>query len=161
MEENKVTLSTGVVFNITNVPPYAFDAMKKKIAPTRPNVPTVYIETKDRSEQNPNDPDYIEAMEAYDIRLTESLIDMILTLGTEVDKLPEGFPKHTDKGWSDKLELAGLDIPEEDHPRYLAWIKLCAARTLDDLQALILACARSAGVTEEDAAEAAGSFRGT
>ena len=159
VKDGKITLSTGVVFKLENVPLFAFDKIKEKVGRERPQVPVVHIESKDRDEPNPNDPDYIAAMESYDSKLNEKLVDMVIVLGTEVDSVPEGFPKAEDEGWATKLKRLDIDIPEDSDERYLSWVKLCAMRTAEDLASLLMACARGAGVTEEDVAEQAASFR--
>ncbi len=159
VEDGKLTLSTGVVFKIMDIPLFAFDKIKENMERERPKVPVVYIEAKDREEANPNDPDYIAAIDAFERKQSEKLIDMIIVLGTELDQVPEGFPKDDDESWTSKLKLLGFDIPEDKDERYLTWIKLCAMRTREDYESLLIACSRSAGVTEEDVAEAAASFR--
>lgn len=159
-ENGTVAVSTGVVFRIVDVPTLAFDQIKKKLAQERPKVPVTYIVDKDREESNPNDPDYLAAMEMYDARMAEELIDMAMILGTEIGEIPKGFPSPTDDSWTKKLVVLGIEVPPatEKERRYLAWMKLCAAPTLKDIQALILASCRGAGVTEEDVVDASAVF---
>ena len=160
VEDGKLTLTTGVVLRIGDVPAWAFQEIQKQMRLERPKVPVVHIEAKDRDEPNPNDPDYVDAIAAYDAKHTEKLMDMAIMLGTEMESVPDGFPKPDDEGWTEKLKKLGIAIPDNKDldARYLSWVKLCAARTDKDLGSLILACGRNAGVTEEDAAEAAASF---
>ena len=159
VEDGKITLSTGVTFKVANVPVFAFDKIKEKMESQRPRVPMVHIEEKDRYEPNPNDPDYIAAMDTFERKHADKIVDMILLLGTELDSVPDGFPKASDESWTTKLKRLDIDIPEDEDGRYLTWIKLFAMRTTEDYGSLIVACSRSAGVTEEDVAEASASFR--
>jgi len=165
VKDGKIQLSTGVVFKVVDVSPFAFNRVKAMMELERPSVPVVYIESKEREEPNPNDPDYVAATENFDLKLTEKLTDMIILLGSELDTVPEDFPNAQDERWTAKLEKLGINnIPsasEDQDGRYLAWVKLCAMRTFEDYSSLLVACSRSAGVTEEDVAEAASSFRGT
>ena len=158
VEDGKITLSTGVVLKIIDVPLYAFDAVRQRMTSERPKVPTGYIEAKDRDEPNPNDPDYIAAIEDYDAKVNGKLVDMVITLGTEVESIPSEFPEAKDKTWADKITRAGILVPDEEHERSLVWMKLCAMRTGQDLQSVLFACLRNAGVTEEDVAVATASF---
>jgi len=161
VEDGKITLSTGVVFKIVGVPLFAFDKIREKMRLERPQVPVVHIEEKDRDEPNPNDPDYIAALDTFERKHSEKIIDMMITLGTEFDSVPEGFPKVSDDSWVLKLKLLDIDVPESEdvHGRYLAWIKLCAMKTMEDYESLLIACSRGAGVTEKDVADASATFR--
>lgn len=163
VKDGKLTFSTGVVLKIKEVPAWGFVEIKKQMRPERPKVPIVHIEEKGRDEENPSDPDYIEATEAYNTKLTERLIDMIIILGTEFDSAEDGFPLPEEDSWAQKLTMVGLTVPEktEKGERYLAWVKLCAAPSNEDFVSLLVACGRGAGVTEEDVAESMASFRDT
>lgn len=154
--EGKITMSTGVVFRVLDIPLMVIDSINKKAREGKPKVPVQHIEDKCREEENPNDPDYIKALQDWEVELNEKIIDATLILGVELDKLPGGFPKPKDKSWSDKLKKIDIEIPGD---RFLTWIKCCAAPTVEDMNSLILACSRNIGVTEEDLADAANLFR--
>ena len=83
----------------------------------------------------------------------------MIGLGTKVLKVPEGMAKHTDKEWTEPLEALNIPIPENGTGRYIAWVKLYAASTTNDLENITLAITKAGGVSEEDVAKAATMFR--
>jgi len=65
-----------------------------------PPVPVVWIEAKEREEENPNDPRYIEAVEEVQRKRADAIFDALCTFGVElVDGLPE------DEKWIKRLKL--------------------------------------------------------
>lgn len=153
-----ITTSTGVVFKTMDVPLMAIEAIKKKVNKERPRPPKNWIESKDREEINYNDPDYKAEMEAWDTRMILELYDGLIILGTEIESVPEGFPRPEDK-WETKYEALGLEIAKDGTGRYLDWVKFCAAPGAEDIKDLMKACGRSAGVREEDVKDASELFR--
>ena len=158
-----IILSTGVKLNVTNVSTAAYGAIKTQMFRERPKAPTQYVAKLEMEETNPNDPDYLAALDDFEERSTQRMIDAAFMLGTEVRSLPDKFPPPESTDWERKLRVLGVDIPSVDKvdEHYLAWVKLCAAPTAEDIADILLATSRKAGVTEEDAAEAAASFRDT
>lgn len=64
-----------------------------------PPVPMVYIESKGREEENPNDPNYLKALTNAEIRRSQASMDAMLMFGTElIDGMPE------DDSWIDRLK---------------------------------------------------------
>lgn len=97
-ESTIVTLSTGVVVELHPVSSSLVEEMKAAIE--MPPVPVVWIEEKEREEENPNDPRYIEAVEEVQRKRADSIFDALCTFGVElVDGLPE------DDVWLKKLKL--------------------------------------------------------
>lgn len=97
-EEQEVTLSTGVCVCLHPVSSSLVEEMKAAIP--MPPVPVVYIEAKDREEENPNDPRYIDAVEEVNRKRGDAILDALLIFGVE---LVEGLPE--DKTWLKKLRL--------------------------------------------------------
>lgn len=153
----EITVSTGVKFKTKDVPVMVYQALKNKLNKERPKVPVWYNDQKDREESNPNDPDYLEAVNRWEEELTEKLMDAAIVLGIEVAEIPEGMEKLESEGWKTQLETVGIEIPQNG--RFLSWVKYYAAPTIEDMRELITASSRNAGVTEEDAAQAAALFR--
>lgn len=154
-----VKVSTGVVFGIKAVPLMVLNELNNQARKDKPKVPVCYIEEKDREELNDKDPRYLEAMEEWEANLNQKIYDGVIILGTTVEQLPDGFPGVDSNSWDSKLRLIGIDVPEDGDPRYLAWVKYCAAPAVDDINKLVLACSRGAGVTEADIAQASELFR--
>jgi len=93
-----VTLSTGVVVRLKPVSSSLVEEMKA--AHEMPPVPVVWIEAKEREEENPNDPRYIEAVEEVQRKRADAIFDALCTFGVElVDGLPE------DEKWIKRLKL--------------------------------------------------------
>jgi len=159
IKDGKMTVSTGIVFKIGEAAIYVLDAVRRKVKKEEPQVPVVYIKDKDRDEPNPNDPDYLKALAQWEENMTDKLTDASILMSVSVDKLPDGFPKVEDESWAKKLELLGIDIPDNPDERFLLWVKCCAAPTAEDIYSLFLACARKIGVPEEDVADSSALFR--
>ena len=110
-----VTLSTGVVVRLKPVSSSLVEEMKAAIP--MPDVPVVWIEAKEREEENPNDPRYIEAVEEVNRKRADAIFDALCTFGVElVDGLPE------DDLWLKKLkllstrgslDLSGFDLEDD------------------------------------------------
>lgn len=97
-EQEEVTLSTGVRVRLHPVSSSLVEEMKAAIP--MPPVPVVYIEAKDREEENPNDPRYIDAVEEVNRKRGDAILDALLIFGVELlDGLPE------DKVWLKQLRL--------------------------------------------------------
>jgi len=110
-EEQVVTLSTGVCVRLHPVSSSLVEEMKAAIP--MPPVPVVYIEAKDREEENPNDPRYIDAVEDVTRKRGDAILDALLIFGVE---LMDGLPE--DKVWLKKLRLLerrnNLDLSDFD-----------------------------------------------
>ena len=114
-ESTIVTLSTGVVVQLHPVSSSLVEEMKAAIK--MPPVPVVWIEAKEREEENPNDPRYIEACEEVQRKRADAIFDALCTFGVElVDGLPE------DDTWIKKLrflerrgtlDLSGFNLTDE------------------------------------------------
>jgi len=109
-DDKIITLSTGVRVRLHTVSSTLTEDLR--LAIPMPKVPVVWIEAKEREEENPNDPDYIEKCKEVDIGRGRAVIDALITFGVElVDDLPE------DQVWLRKLKrlhvnLAGFDLDD-------------------------------------------------
>lgn len=153
-----VELSNGIVFRVKPVPPLAIRQATMRVA--KPQVPKVLIKEKDREEENPSDPTYLEEMEAYEEATSLAALDAVLLLGTKVESLPEGiFPDKEDE-WVEDLRFLGIEFDTENpRARYLAWLRFYAIGSDEDLVRLLAGPMAMAGVKEGDVAEAVASFR--
>lgn len=131
-----VTLSTGVVVRLKPVSSSLVEEMKGAIK--MPPVPVVYIEAKEREEENPNDPRYIDEVEDVNRRRADAIFDALCTFGVElVDGLPE------DTMWIKKLrflekrgtlDLSGFDLEDDFDLEFLYKRYVAVAGT--DLQTI-------------------------
>ena len=154
-----ITLGTGVQLETRAVSMWAIQKIKERVERERPKVPTKYLKEDERTIEVPEDPDYRTALEVHEVKLAEVIYDAMIGLGTKVLKVPEGMAKHTDKEWTEPLEVLNIPIPENGTGRYIAWVKLYAASTSNDLQNITLAITKAGGVSEEDVAKSAAMFR--
>jgi hypothetical protein len=113
--DNNFTLSTGVAVKLSPVSSSLVEQMKGAIK--MPPVPRVWIEAKEREEENPNDPRYIEEVEEVNRKRADAIFDALCMFGVElVDGLPE------DTTWIKKLrmlerqrllDLSGFDLEDD------------------------------------------------
>lgn len=157
--KEEITVSTGVKFGIRDVPIMPFRQLQKRLERGRPHVPVTYIEDKDRSEENPEDPDYLEALDDWNEDMELKLMDYVFMTGTEVLEVPEGVRPMTDETWADECRYLGEEIASEGGVRYIQWLKYVACPNPDDIKAIVMPAVRSLGVTEEDVAESAAMFQ--
>ena len=97
-EESIVVLSTGVRVRLRAVSSTLVEEIKSAIP--MPDVPKIYIADKDREEENPNDPRYIEAVERSMMARADATLDALILFGVE---LVDGLP--TDDDWINKLKM--------------------------------------------------------
>lgn len=155
------TTASGVVFNVLPISLYLLrDAIRRLEAP---KIPLVHIEDKDTFEENPSDPDYIAALDEFNVRRIEISGDVALYKGTTVHSVPDGVPTHIDDEWRmELLELSedNLQIPVSGPRRYLAWIRYVAASHSEVLDLHNRVMQVSGHVMEADVENASESFRG-
>lgn len=155
-------LSIGALLEFKSVPPIAIREAALSIRP--PSVPTVFMEDKGREEENPNDPDYIRAMQKYAFEQLYRVSDVLMLLGTSIVRpLPDDvIPPESDE-WMEPLEAIGIPLPEKTrenkHIRYLSWLRLYAIRTEMEAGYIMGRITAMSGVTEVEVQRAAAAFR--
>lgn len=154
------TSSSGVKFKLSKVNNLVIVEAAKKLK--APRVPVMYIEDKGRDEENPNDPDYVEALQTYQMEQGMLLVNTYLAFGTKIlsDSLPEDKLPLDDISWSDDLkETLDIDIPIKGKARYLRWLKFHLLGD-EDMNNLARAVMNFSGrVTQGDVAAAEENFR--
>ncbi|KKM90669.1 hypothetical protein LCGC14_1236230 [marine sediment metagenome] len=156
-EEQIVTLSTGVELKVSSVPKNFLYAVTSKFE--RPKVPTYFNEGKGREEENPDDPDYQEALDQYIVEIANASNNVVLLRGTQIERIPEGFPGPDSKEWIEEMEALDLPMINNSRVRYLAWVKGMAAPLDEDITLLMEEIGRLTGVTEADVADAVDRFQ--
>lgn len=146
----------GVTLTVRAVPSFAMRAAALRVP--RPAPPMVYIESKDREEPNPNDPEYTYALERWEQAQIEAVNDVILALGTKYVSVPEDVPSPQDDTWIDVLQELGFEIPGSPTQRYIAWLKYIVLSERD-LALLMINIVRLSGVSEVDVARQVMAFR--
>jgi len=151
-----VTLGSGIKLRVTAAPALFLRQAIQRVK--EPAIPKVFIESADRWEENPNDPDYIKVKNGYTVKIAEIGLNVMLLMGTKVEYLPKGAPGPESSEWADILEVLGSDPGRNEKERYLIWLKYI----LDDpqeLQMILQAVAVKSGMTEVEVAAAIESFQ--
>lgn len=151
-------LSNGIRIRIKAVPPQAIrDAIA---AIPVPEVPTTFVESKGREEENPNDPDYQKAVAATEEAQALASQRVAMVLGTELIDVPEGMQRPEDDGWIEDAEWLQLEVPRDDRrARYCAWLRYYAIQTHEDLAKTQSAPLLLASLSEEEVDQAVDTFR--
>lgn len=152
--------SNGLRFRLSRVSRMVMtDAARRLKAPP---IPRTFIPEKEREEENPSDPAYIEAYTMYRYDMGMLAVTTYFILGTKVEgELPAGMCSVKDDDWADNLRAVdpNIEIPPDGPRRYLAWLKYYALSDADQ-SSLVLACQRySGGTLEVDVAQAQATFR--
>jgi hypothetical protein len=155
-----VTLSSGVVLKIKPVSPLLLLRLASRYE--EPQVPMAMDDTMGRETPNPLDPDYLAAKKAYDLRLTQAMVDGFVMYGTELESAPEEIGTPDEDRWVNMLKAVGEETdPENEFWRYMTWIETQAIKSDDDMKSLIEEVGRMSGVSERDVNAAADNFRGS
>lgn len=152
------TMENGVKLRIKNGSPLAFNQILREGNAAKPRPPVVWIEEKGREEENPNDPDYINALLQYESELGLRALHACFPICTELLSCPDDVMKPDDPDLAELIETMGLQPAKGRYGRYVQWLELiaCSANDLEELGNTVL---RRIGVKEEDVAEAAQRFR--
>jgi len=157
-ERDLVTLSRGITLRIVPVPPFAIREAAMRIPV--PSVPIVHIKDKNRDELNPNDPDYLAAVEANASERMLAATNVMFVLGTKPEIIPAGCQRPDDTEWTEALVALGIEIPENKHLRYLSWLRYYVLVSEVDIRDLVAACISRSGVQESEVQRAIVAFRG-
>lgn len=140
LPEGVVILSTGVRVKLHPVASNLVDDLK--LAVEDPPVPMVYIESKGREEENPNDPQYLLDLERANAKRGEAIIEAVYLFGIE---LVDGLPEDTD--WLKRLcllekrghlSLDGFDLDDDFDLEFLYKKYYAVAR--EDLNLVVMLC---------------------
>lgn len=169
-DENVVEFRSGLKLGVREVPPLILRQPLEKLPEPQPPMIPLPEKGKDIMEPNPNDPDYIDAHEEWQLTVGLSIMDTMLLLGTTepqkegdpkplIEYIPDGMMLPEDEGWVTWLEAAGVPVDNSNlNTRYLCWLRFYAASNASDLAKLTRAIAGKSGVREEDVALAAQAF---
>jgi hypothetical protein len=147
------TFSTGVVATLRPVSPFIRQAVERAFPPPQPPMVDVDYGDTTQQEPNPNDPDYLKALEEHETEVSIRLRDMMLLHGIDVEIEPKRKQQALEL-----LQSVGLDWPA-DEPEYLTYIKYCCIGTDDEANRVIMSIRRNREVSEEDVAAATRMFR--
>lgn len=159
MSETQVKLSTGVVLRVSAVSPFLLQAVVAAIDKNKPRVPVIHIAEDQRDEENPNDPAYLDALEAWDQARNVKLQEAMIAMGTSLVERPGGVPDIADQGWRKLLTFVGLPQPADEVEAYVKWVMYVAGPAVEDSAEIVKAVQLAAGIPEVKVAAAAEMFR--
>ncbi len=146
-ESDVITLSSGVVLRVKQAPPLML--IKVMAAFPRPKPPVYRSEVMGRDVENPDDPDYLERLQAHKTESSTALLNALILLGTELVSVPKKFPKPEDNGWLEEFNELGLPARADNKSwRYLNWVMFKAVANEKDLEVIQKAVGRRSGVPE-------------
>lgn len=162
--DNIFVCEKGVRFKLSKVKAFVLQEAQKRVK--EPTVPSVYIKEDDRWEENPNDPDYLDARDQTRADRSVIVTNILLGLGTRVDgAVPNDVFDVGSDEWVQELSFAGIevpagDVPSEKLPRYVAWMKFYLLEN-NEIRQLIDKISRYSGLIDEvEVAEKIESFPG-
>ena len=147
--QDEITLSTGVVLRAKKANAMVLITVMTRYP--RPKPPTFFMETMGREMENPDDPDYIERVKAWEMETNTQMLNALILLGTTFVSAPKGFPKPDDNKWLDKYRVLDMPVhPDNEDWRYLTWVKFLAAPDETDLTLIQEAVGKKSGIAEAD-----------
>lgn len=129
--DNLIRLSTGVVLKAKQANPNLLIRVMTKL--TRPNPPIYFDKTMGREMENPNDPDYISRVQAWQMDYSNGMLNVLIGYGTELVSVPPGMEGPEGSKWVS--DYRSLDLPVMlDSPawRYITWVMFVAAPAEQD-----------------------------
>lgn len=156
-----IELSSGVVLRAKKANPLVM--IRVMAAFPRPKPPTWFDPTMGREMENPNDPDYLEKVQAWQMEMSSSMLSAMIMLGTELESKPKGFPgPHPSKSksngsekvewpaWIEEYALLGIPMHTQNASwRYLTWVMFKAVEDEKDLEKIREVVGRLSGIREE------------
>lgn len=146
-ERREITMSTGVVLRGKQVPPLILVRIMGRFP--RPKVPTYLNKAMGREMENPDDPDYLSRVQAWQVELSDAVLNAMIMLGTEAVSWPKGMSGPWDDDWLTSYAMLGLDMfPENRDWRYVTWIMFRAIADENDTKKIREVVGRLSGVPE-------------
>lgn len=149
--QDEFTLSSGVVLRAKKANPITLIKVMTRFP--RPKPPLVFMDAYGKDMENPDDPDYIERVKAWEMESNAQVLNALILLGTEFVSCPKGVPSYKDKDdrWLKKYKLLEMPVhPEDEDWRYLTWVTFVAAPDEKDLDVIQEAVSRKSGIAEAD-----------
>jgi hypothetical protein len=153
-----IMLSTGVVLKKKDIPKLVLKRLYDQYEEQKPKVPLFFNEDKEREEENPADPAYLEELDAYTADMGLTILNFSIMWGTELVSKPNSIEGPEDSGWYESLKFSGVDVSDIPQIRYMTWVATIAAPQDSDIQLLAEALRGGVGVTEEAVAEEMAKF---
>lgn len=126
---------------------------------TKPKPPMVFIQSKNRSEENPNDPKYIEELLLWASGNIVRTYEILLMTGTELHSVPDSVMKADSPEFAELCEGMGIPVDKNRVRRYVQWIEFVACKSSTEFGRLRSILLNFAGTSEAEVAQALKTFR--
>lgn len=160
-----IHLSSGVVLRGKQMNPLILIDIMSRFH--RPEPPMKFIEKMGRQIEDPEDPDYLKRVNAYELEMSTAILPAMISYGTEIVSMPKGFsgPHPTivkdveiPPTWLEEYEMLNLPMkPLNASWRYLKWVMFKAVQNTDDMTCIQEVVGRLNGI-RESAVKAAENF---
>ena len=154
-QDGSTVLSTGVRARMVPVAASLISEVASRVKD--PDVPMDFIEEKDRSEPNPDNPEYLRQLEEATAKRGTVSLETMVMFGVElIDGIPEDDAWLTRLRFLEKrgnLDLSGYDLEDPMELEFL--YKLYIAVGSND----IIRIAKMSGISPEEIEQAAESFQ--
>lgn len=159
VDKNKFVTGNGVVLKLKKVNQSIPRDIVLKIP--EPEMPKVFIEEKDRWEDNPNNPQYVAALRKYSRDTGLTTFYVYILYGTEVISVPDGIPEWNSNWHEDFAEWDITIRPVGSKSRYLDWLKYIVFENDTEIADCVTGIMRLSGIIgEEDVVETEATFQG-
>lgn len=151
--DNLIRLSSGVVLKGKQA--NATTLIKVIASFPRPKPPIYHNDRMGRDMENPDDPDYLSRVQAWQVEQGDAVVTAFILLGTELYSkprdIPGPLPKKGEKDWLAKYALLNLPMrPEDEDWRYLTWVQTIACQSTEDPKLIQEVVGRLSGVSKSD-----------
>ena len=150
----ELTLECGATLSIRKPPPMLIPKIMESVnkGDQVPKVPTVWIEEKGREEENPNDPDYVAAMNVWNANAGMRVLNALIVSCLKIKDINDAYDPDGED-FKDFLFAVELEPAEGKAARFIQWFHTYAV-VRDEFHQLTRWLMELAGVGEEDVAEA-------
>lgn len=151
--DNLIRLSTGVVLKAKQANPNVL--IRIMTASPRPKPPLYHNDAMGREMENPDHPDYIKQVNAWEMEYNNGMLNALVGLGTELVSIPKKFPHWKEDGWIEDYKALGLPAnPKSEAWRYITWVLFKAAVVDTDTRMIGDKVKALSGVKEADVKDA-------
>ncbi len=151
-EQDVLELSTGVKLRLRRPSSMLVKEATKSLMEAEPKPPMVFIEEKEREEENPNDPDFRAAHNIWLAEVGIRSLRALIPTGTAIEYKPDDVVGPEDEDFADLMAAMGQQVEGGRYSRYVQWVMSVACGALD-LEILSVRLMRLAGIPEGDVAD--------
>lgn len=161
-ETDVFTCSNGLKLRIKPISRLLVQEAQSRVP--MPKVPVIQIEGKSRSEENPADPEYRNAViEALNKR-GEVAMSIALATGVQILEVPSDLDSIESDEWALIVEEAGIAVPNVDsrglNNRKVLWLKFYAIKDEQELGQIYGMCMKTTFTLEADVTKMVREFPG-